>query len=112
MSLFISDAFAAAAEGAPSAHADGSFSLLMVVGIFVLFYLMIIRPQNKRAKEHRNLINQVKAGDEVVTVGGMLGKVMRVDEQYVTVSISEGVDVILQRNAVSSVLPKGTLKSL
>lgn len=113
MSLLINDAVAAAvAEGAQPAHADGSFSLVMIVAIFVLFYFMLIRPQNKRAKEHRALINQVKVGDEVITIGGMLAKVLSVDEQYIKVGIAEGVDVNLQRSAISSVLPKGTLKSL
>ncbi len=112
MSLFMSDAFAAVTDGAQSAHADGSFSLVMIVVIFVLFYLMLIRPQNKRAKEHRELINQIKNGDEVVTLGGMLGKVINVDDQYIKVSVAEGVDIHLQRSAISSVLPKGTIKSL
>lgn len=112
MSFFISNAVAAAAEGAQPAHADGSFSLIMIVAIFVLFYFMLIRPQNKRAKEHRALINDVKVGDEIVTLGGMLAKVLSVDENYIKVALAEGVDIHLQRSAISSVLPKGTLKSL
>lgn len=112
MSFLISEAVAAAAEGVQSPHTDSSFSLVMIVAIFVLFYFMLIRPQNKRAKEHRNLISQIKAGDEVVTVGGVLGKITNVSDQYVSVSIAEGVDVRLQRSAISSVLPKGTLKSI
>ena len=112
MSFWVSDAVAAVANGAEPAHADGSFSLVMIIAIFVLFYFMLIRPQNKRAKEHRDLINQVKTGDEVVTLGGMLGKVLDVGEHYLKVSIAEGIDVQLQRSAISSVLPKGTLKSL
>lgn len=111
MSFFINEVFAAA-DAVQPAHADGSISLVMIVAIFVLFYFMLIRPQNKRAKEHRDLISQIKTGDEVVTLGGMLGKVKSVSEQYITVSIAEGVDVHLQRSAVSSVLPKGTLKSI
>ena len=112
MSLFISDAFAAAADSAQVPHADGSFSLVMIAVIFVLFYFMLIRPQNKRAKEHRELIGQVKMGDEVVTLGGMLAKVVAVDDQYIKVSVAEGVDIRIQRTAISSVLPKGTLKAL
>lgn len=111
MSLLISDAFAgAAAEAAP--HAEGPFSLVMIAAIFVLFYFMLIRPQNKRAKEHRELIAQIKLGDEVITSGGIVGKVAAVNEFYIKVSIADGVEINLQRSAISSVLPKGTLKSL
>ena len=111
MSMLISDAIAAAADAQP-AHADGSFSLVMIAVIFVLFYFMLIRPQNKRAKEHRALISQVKVGDEVVTSGGILAKVVSVDEQYLKISIADGVDINIQRGAISTVLPKGTLKAL
>lgn len=111
MSFLISDAFAAA-DAAQPATADSSISLLMIAAIFVLFYFMLIRPQNKRAKEHRNMVTQIKAGDEIVTSGGLLGKVKHVTEQYITLSIAEGVDINLQRQAISAVLPKGTLKSI
>lgn len=110
MSFFISDAMAAGA--APAGQADGTFSMIMIVAIFVLFYFMLIRPQNKRAKEHRELISNLKKGDEIITSGGMLAKVVSLDEQYIKVSLAEGVEISLQRAAVSSVLPKGTLKSL
>ncbi|KTD55661.1 SecYEG protein translocase auxillary subunit [Legionella santicrucis] len=111
MSFFISDAMAAA--GATSApQADGTFSLIMIAAIFVLFYFMLIRPQNKRAKEHRDLISKLKKGDEIITSGGILAKVVSLDEQYIKISLAEGVEINLQRGAVSAVLPKGTLKSL
>lgn len=111
MSFFISDAIAAAT---PAAHGqgEGTFSLLMIAAIFVLFYFMLIRPQNKRAKEHRDLISKLKKGDEIITNGGMLAKVSNIDEQYIKVAVAEGVEINLQRSAVSVVLPKGTLKSL
>ncbi|MCP0912993.1 MULTISPECIES: preprotein translocase subunit YajC [Legionella] len=109
MSFFIRDAMAAAAT--PPAQ-DGTFSLIMIVAIFVLFYFMLIRPQNKRAKEHRELINKLKKGDEIITSGGMLAKVTEIGEQYIKVSVAEGIEISLQRHAVSTVLPKGTLKSL
>lgn len=111
MSFFISDAIAAA-EGAPAAQADGTFSLVMIAAIFVLFYFMLIRPQNKRAKEHRALISNLKKGDEIITSGGILAKVTSLEEQYIKASIAEGIEISLQRSAVSSVLPKGTLKSI
>ncbi|KTC64939.1 SecYEG protein translocase auxillary subunit (plasmid) [Legionella adelaidensis] len=110
MSFFISDAIAAAP--APGAQPDGSFSFLMIAAIFVLFYFMLIRPQNKRAKEHRDLISNLKKGDEIITTGGLLAKITSIEEQYLKISIAEGVEISLQKNAVSSVLPKGTLKSL
>lgn len=111
MSFFISNAMAAA-NNAPTGQADGTFSLVMIVAIFVLFYFMLIRPQNKRAKEHRELISQLKKGDEIVTTGGILAKLIAVDDQYIKATIAEGVEISLQRSAVSTVLPKGTLKSL
>lgn len=109
MSFFISDAMAA---GAQASQPDGTFSLIMIVAIFVLFYFMLIRPQNKRAKEHRQLIGNLKKGDEVMTGAGMLGKVVSLDDQYIKVSLAEGVEVTMQKSAVNAILPKGTLKSL
>ena len=111
MSFFISDALAAASTTA-AAQADGTFSLIMIAAIFVLFYFMLIRPQNKKAKEHRELIGRLKKGDEIITSGGMLAKVVSMDEQYIKVSLAEGIEINLQKGAVSTVLPKGTLKSL
>jgi preprotein translocase subunit YajC len=111
MSFFISDAFAAVG-GAPTGQHDGTFSLIMIVAIFVLFYFMLIRPQNKRAKEHRDLISRLKKGDEIVTTGGILAKVVSLDEQFIKVSPAEGIEFSLQKGAVTAVLPKGTLKSL
>lgn len=111
MSFFISDALAAAGS-ATAPQADGTFSLVMIAAIFVLFYFMLIRPQNKRAKDHRDLISQLKKGDEIITTGGILAKVISLDEQYIKVSLGEGMEINLQKGAVSTVLPKGTLKSL
>lgn len=109
MSFFIQNAMAATPGSAAS---EGSFSLVMIVIIFVLFYFMLIRPQNKRAKEHRALITNLKKGDEIVTSGGILAKVVHLDEQFIKVSLAEGVEINIQRSAVSTVLPTGTLKSL
>ena len=110
MSMFGSNAVATAGSAVPAQ--DGMFSMIMIAAIFVLFYFMLIRPQNKRAKEHRELVAKLKKGDEVITSGGLLAKVVSMDEHYVKVSIAEGVEITLQRHAVSTVLPKGTLKSL
>ncbi len=110
MSFLIQDALAATT--ATPAQPDGTYSLLMLVAIFVLFYFMLIRPQNKRAKQHRELIGQLKKGDEIVTSGGIVAKVVHLSDNYIKIALAEGVEVNLQRSAVSSVLPKGTLKSL
>ena len=111
MSFFISNALADTAAAAP-VQPDGTFSMIMIAAIFVLFYFMLIRPQNKRAKDHRELITKLQKGDEVITTGGFLAKVVSLDEQYLKVSLAEGVEVSLQRSAVSTILPKGTLKAL
>lgn len=111
MSFFISTAMAAS-QTAATGQSDGTFSLIMIVAIFVLFYFMLIRPQNKRAKEHRDLIGGLKKGDEIITSGGLLAKVVSIEDQYIKISLAEGLEISLQRSAVSTVLPKGTIKSL
>jgi preprotein translocase subunit YajC len=113
MSFLISNAIAdTAGAGAQAAQGDGTFSLVMIGVIFALFYFMLIRPQNKRAKAHRELVNQVEKGDEILMSSGMLGRVVGLDEQYLKVAVAENTEVTVQRNAVSSVLPKGTLDAL
>ncbi|MBT8051407.1 MAG: preprotein translocase subunit YajC [Gammaproteobacteria bacterium] len=101
-----------------SAHAQdaatpqaGLMSFLPLIIIFVIFYFLLIRPQMKRAKEHKNLVAALSVGDEVVTNGGLLGKITKVGESFVTVEVGENVKVKLQRHAVASVMPKGTIKS-
>ncbi|MCA0403733.1 MAG: preprotein translocase subunit YajC [Proteobacteria bacterium] len=110
MSLFINDALAA--SGSQAASGDGFFSMILIAVMFVLFYFMLIRPQNKRAKEHRDLVSNLKKGDEIVTSGGILAKVVNLDEQYIKIAVATGIEISIQRGAVSAVLPKGTLKSL
>lgn len=106
MSLFISDAWAQTAPGSSTL-----MSLLPMVLIFVVFYFLLIRPQQKRQKEHKALVSNLKKGDEVLTNGGILGKVSKVGENYISVDVAEGVAIKLQAGAVAQVLPKGTLKS-
>jgi len=109
MSLFISDAWA---EAAPAAPQDaGLMGFIPLVVIFVLFYFLLIRPQMKRAKDHRKMVESLAKNDEVVTSGGMLGKVIDIEESFITVEIAEGVRVKVQKNAVTSLVPKGTAKS-
>jgi preprotein translocase subunit YajC len=111
MSFLISDAVAAAAAAHPSTT-DSTSSLLMVAVIFVLFYFMMIRPQAKRAKEHKNLLSGLKKGDEVVTSSGILAKIVHIGEQYVKVAVAENLEFMVQRAQITAILPKGTLKSL
>lgn len=87
-------------------------SLWFLPLMLVVFYFLLIRPQTKRAKEHRAMISTIEVGAEVVTNGGILGKVTEIGEQYLTLEIADGVNVKIQRATVSQVLPKGTLKSL
>jgi len=109
MSFFISDAYAAAA---PAAQPENPVTgMLFFVGMIVIFYFLLIRPQQKRAKEHRKMVEAIGKGDEVVTNGGVLGKIVDLGEQYLTIEIAEGVQIKLQRHAVASVLPKGSLKA-
>lgn len=102
-------AAAAPAEGmGGSALAQG----LMLGAFALIFYFLILRPQNKRAKEHRNLVTSMQKGDEVITSGGLAGRITRVTDNFFMVTIAEGVEVPIQRQAVVASLPKGTLKSL
>ena len=77
-----------------------------------MFYFMLIRPQTKKAKEHRELLSRLKKGDEIITSGGLLAKIVNLNEQYIKISLTEGVEINIQKGAVVTVLPKGTLKSL
>ena len=106
MDFFISNAYAqdAAASG-------GIMQFLPLIVIFAVFYFMLIRPQMKRSKEHKNLVSQLAKGDEVVTNGGLLGRIIDVSESFITLEVAEGVQVRVQRQAVANVMPKGTIKS-
>lgn len=105
--MFISNAYAA--SGSPSADL---MSFLPLVVIFVLFFFMIIRPQMKQAKEQRAMIAALQKGDEVVTAGGIVGKITKVAESFVTIEIAAGTEIIVQKQAVQTALPKGTIKSI
>jgi len=107
MSFFISDAYAAGA----AQQTNPLMSMVFFVGMIAIFYFILIRPQQKKAKEHRNLIAALGKGDEVITNGGILGKVTELSDQYISVEIASGVEVRIQRAAVSAVLPKGSLKA-
>jgi preprotein translocase subunit YajC len=109
MSFFISDA---AAQAAPATQqGDPMTSLIFFGGMILIFYFILIRPQTKRAKEHRELVAGLSKGDEVVTNGGIMGKITEVGEQYVTLEIADSVQIRVQKPAVATVLPKGSLKA-
>jgi len=113
MSFFISDALAEAAPTAAGAQQPGILEALFpFVILFIVFYFLLIRPQSKRAKEHKKLVEALAKGDEVLTQGGVYGKIIEVAEEAITVEVADNVQIKLQRAAVASVLPKGTIKTL
>lgn len=112
MSFLIPNAYAAASGGAASQAGGGIDFFVLLAIMFAVMYFMIIRPQSTRTKEHKRLLEGLAKGDEVVTNGGIVGKVTAVGENFVQVEVSEGVEVKLQKQAVTSVLPKGTIKGL
>ncbi len=109
MSFFIESAMA---EGAVAPGGDTGSLVIMMVIFAAVFYFMIWRPQSKRTKDHKNLMGGLAKGDEVVTNGGIIGKVAKVNDDFVTITLAEGVDANFQKAAVASVLPKGTIKSI
>ena len=111
MSFFIAEAMADSAAAAPQQANPMSFWIMMIFMI-AIFYFMIIRPQSKRNKEHKALLEGLGKGDEVVLSGGMMGKVMKVVDEYVVVEVAANTEISFQKAAVTAVLPKGTLKSI
>jgi preprotein translocase subunit YajC len=108
MDFLISSAYAQTAAGSPQA---GLMQFLPIVVLFVAFYFLLIRPQTKKAKEHRDMVAKLAVGDEVVTSGGILGRVTKIDDTFVTVEIARDVAIQVQRFQVSQQMPKGTYKS-
>lgn len=103
------------AQAAPAANADPTASLMGMLPIllmFVVLWFLMIRPQMKRSKEHRAMLEAMQKGDEVLTNGGIAGRLVQVGEAYVTVAIADKVEISVQKNAIAAILPKGTLKSL
>jgi preprotein translocase subunit YajC len=110
--MFISSAFA---QTAPAAASGGDMtstlmSMLPLLLMFVVLYFVMIRPQMKKQKEHRAMVDALAKGDEVVTAGGLLGKVSKIGDAYIGVEMAAGVEIQMQRSAVVQVLPKGTIK--
>ncbi|PLY13141.1 MAG: preprotein translocase subunit YajC [Sedimenticola sp.] len=109
MSFFISDAMAQAAGGSQMGGMEG---LILPVGLIIMLYFLMIRPQMKRQKEHKKMVDALAKGDEVQTEGGMMGRIIEIGDNLVTLEIAEGVQVKFRRASVATVLPKGTLKEL
>jgi preprotein translocase subunit YajC len=108
--MLINTAFAQG-SGAP-AGGSGMESLILIVLMFGVLYFLMIRPQMKRAKEHKTMVEALQKGDEVIAAGGILGRISRINESYVTLQVAENVEVQVQRPAIQLVLPKGTIKNI
>lgn len=106
MDFLINSAYAQAADTAPSAMQP----LLMMIIFVAVFYFLLIRPQMKRAKEHRSMVSQLAKGDEVITTGGIAGRIEQIGDSFITLEIAPEVKVKVQKSQVANVLPKGTLK--
>ena len=108
MNFFISDAMAAE----PAAQGDPLTSFLPLIVIFVIFYFLLIRPQSKKAKEQKKMVEALAKGDEIVTNGGVLGKITKVGDNFLALEVADGVQLKIQRHAVATLMPKGTIKEL
>ncbi|MBM2829911.1 MAG: preprotein translocase subunit YajC [Gammaproteobacteria bacterium] len=108
LEFFIQNAWA---EEAPS-QGGGIMGLLPLILIFVVFYFFLIRPQMKQAKEHKQMVEALTKGDEVVTTGGLLGKINKVGDNFIILEIAKDIEVKVQKHAVSATMPKGTIKTL
>ncbi|MBI2970324.1 MAG: preprotein translocase subunit YajC [Gammaproteobacteria bacterium] len=106
--FLVTDAWA---QGAPPAG-GGASGLIMFVILILIFYFLLIRPQMKQAKEHKKLVESLAKGDEVVTTGGLLGRVNQVGDNFVVLEIAKDIEVKVQKHSVSAVMPKGTVKTL
>ena len=101
------------AQSAPASPFGGDLmTFLPMIAIFVVFYFLLIRPQQKRAKETKAMLSSLSKGDEVITAGGIVGKIAKLDEQYASIEIAPGTEIKVQRGAISQLLPKGTVKAL
>ena len=108
--MLITPAYAQAAGAASQENTLLTF--LPMVAIFVVFYFLLIRPQQKKQKEARAMLEALEKGNEVATAGGILGRIVKLDEQYATIEIAPNTQIVVQRSAISQLLPKGTLKGL
>lgn len=110
--LLVTNAYADTAAAAPAQQGGGFSFIMMLVIFFVFIYFAMWRPQSKRAKEQQAMLNSLTKGDEIMTAGGMLGRIAKMSDQYITLTIGNNVDIVVQKSSVVTVMPKGTLKSL
>jgi preprotein translocase subunit YajC len=112
LDFFVTSAYAADVPPSPPPPGGGlSFAMMFV--IFIIFvYFLILRPQNKRAREQQNLLNSIAKGDEVLTAGGLLGRIVKITDQYIILSPATNLELVMQKSSVVSILPKGTLKTI
>ncbi|RTZ60431.1 MAG: preprotein translocase subunit YajC [Gammaproteobacteria bacterium] len=110
MMLLISNAWAEAAPAGPAGPGATIAQFLPLIVIFLLFYFMLIRPQQKKMKEHQAMLAALQKNDEVVTNGGTLGKIVKIGDNFVTLEVADGVQIKVQRSAIQSLMPKGTIK--
>jgi preprotein translocase subunit YajC len=110
--VLISNAWAQAAPAAGGDPTSGLMGMLPIILMFVVLWFLMIRPQMKRAKEHKAMVEAMQKGDEVLTNGGIAGRITKVGETYIAVEIADNVEISLQKTAVTAILPKGTLKTL
>ena len=108
LEFFVQNAWA---QEAPTAG-SGFMSLFPLILIFVVFYFFLIRPQMKQAKEHKQMVEALAKGDEVVTSGGMLGKITKIGDSFINIEIASNIEVKVQKHSVTAILPKGTIKTL
>jgi len=112
--MLISNAYAQAAAGATTS--DSLMGLLPIILMFVILWFLMIRPQMKKAKEHTKMVGELQKGDEIVTQGGIAGRIVKVGESFMTLEVAQGkdgpVEIVVQKNSIGALLPKGTLKSL
>ncbi len=107
--MFISNAYA---EGSAAAAGGGLMDYLPLVALVAVFYFLVLRPQQKRAKEHQAMMTALQKGDEVATSGGLVGRVSKVHEDFASVEVAEGVEVKVQKSAILNLLPKGTISAI
>ena len=110
MNIFISDAFAATTSSSTSSSLMSTLPLIILLVAFM--YFMVIRPQSKKAKEQKNLLDSLQKGDEVITIGGLLGKIEKIGDNFIVLNLAENTTITIQKSAVANIVPKGTAKTL
>jgi len=110
--VLISEVWAQSAASAQSAQGIDFMAFMPFVFLIAVFYFILIRPQMKRSKEHKTMLEALQKGDEIVAAGGLVGRVTKIDENYITMQVADGVEVRVQRPSLQLVLPKGTIKGI